>query len=68
MDKEDWDKIDEMFSEVYLLQDVDKNLVCLKPVPMGDGNSEISLMFTELNGSFYDLGQWSYIKQKGILL
>lgn len=68
LSKDDRYNLEEFFEEVYVIQEDGKNIVCLTPHPSGDGGLDISLMFLELNGAFYDTGQWSYIKQIGKLL
>jgi len=68
LSKKDYDKIDYMFGEVYLIEEDGQSIFCLKPIPAGDGGENISLMFYALNGAYRDMGDWSYIKRIGKLM
>lgn len=64
--EEHWKEIEVMFEEVYVIYENGQNIICLNPgSTQGDGYGEISLMFTELTGAYYDMGQWDYIKKVG---
>lgn len=66
--KEDYYLIDSMFEEVYMIKEDGQMLICLKPIPAGDGAENISLMFYALNGAYRDIGEWEYIKKIGELI
>lgn len=68
--EQEWSNIEIMFEEVYVVYEDGQNLVCLHPGPstnIVDGGNNIgpALMFTELTGAYYDIGQWEYIKKVG---
>ena len=66
LDEAHWNEIEMMFEEVYVTHSEGQNIICLHPgTDQGEGYSGISLMFTELTGAYYDMGQWEYIKKVG---
>ena len=65
LSEEYWDEIDVMFEETYVIYEEGQNIICLQPLFKGECMNETSLMFTELTGAYYDMGQWSYIKKVG---
>lgn len=54
-----------MFSEIYLYNDGKYDYICFQ-TNGGDGTGDISMMFYAINGAYYDIGQWSYIKKNGV--
>ena len=61
------DDVDKYFTEVYLMEEDIGNVVCLRCTD-SDGGEGICFRFLALNGAFYDVDDWEYVKQKGILL
>ena len=63
--REDYGYIDEMFSEVYVINVDGMDRVCLKPTPR---SKDISMRFLALNGGFDGDAYWDDVKTKGRLL
>jgi len=59
-----YDKLDSMLKEAYILNEGNENLICLRSFG-GDGTGNMCMMFSTVNGSFYDTCPWEYVKQKG---
>lgn len=71
MPKREWCFIEEMFSEVYLTNENGHDIISLKPpsnyVPL-EGQMRLTMQFYALNGAYYAVDDWEYVKQKGIKL
>lgn len=71
LDKSDWVYIDDMFSECYLTVENGEKVVSLKPPASynpPEGQMKLTMQFSMLNGSFYGVDDWEYIKHVGKLL
>lgn len=71
LDKSDWKYMDEMFSECYLTTENGVKVVSLKPPSSYNppqGQMKLCMQFSTLNGSFYGMDDWEFVKVKGILL
>ena len=69
--KQDWRFIEDMFSEVYLTNENGHNVVSLKPpsnyVPL-EGQMRLTMQFYVINGAYFGIDDWEYIKMRGTKL
>ena len=64
MPEEDYNSIDALLSEVYILEENGEEYICINDSG-GDGTGNMCMMFSTINGTLYDTIPWEYAKQNG---
>lgn len=62
LDKEEYQHIPVMFSEIYKTKPLNEEVYTLHPHPYA---GDIAMQFSAINGSFYEITSWEYIKSIG---
>lgn len=66
IDRDDYKYIDYMFEECYVTVEDGHEVVTLRPPPCEvEYGVLMGLQFLTLNGSYYSVDDWEYIKVKG---
>ena len=68
LEEKDWCYIEDMFTECYITEENGLKVVSLKPPASynpPEGQMKLTLQFSTLNGSFYGVDDWEYIRNIG---
>lgn len=68
LDEADWKYIDDMFTECYVTLENGLEVVALKPPASynpSEGQMKLCMQFSKLNGSFYGVDDWEYVRNTG---
>lgn len=73
IEKEYWPKIEEMFTECYLTHERGNDIITIKPpetyhAPSTGQDVEMALQFYAVNGAYYGVDDWKYVRTIGKLL
>lgn len=64
---DDYNTVDSLLSNAYLLEENGEEYICINDTG-GDGTGGMCMMFSTVNGTFYDTIPWEYAKQNGTFI